>query len=148
MIRRVEGTAQPPRKLGVKRRATALVEVIEERDTPELALRYGNGFVTVEISHDALDAYAELHGDVPLPVYEDQENGDRRTFDAKTRVRLVYDAQARLREVTTRGRDGVYVRLTVSDAPPADEPDVADADVADDATPQVQLNAGESDVHD
>jgi len=146
MIRRVEGTAQPPRKLGVKRRATALVEVIEERDTPELALRYGNGFVTVEISHDALDAYAEMNGDVPLPVYEDAETGDRRTFDAKTRVRLVYDAQARLREVTTRGRDGVYVRLTVSDARAAsDGADAADVDSPEDEDSQAQLNAGEPD---
>ena len=114
MIRRIErpGTL-PLRKLGVAKRAQGLVPFVEDRNAPELALRYSNGFVTVEISYDAVDAFVDEFGDVPLPVYVDPQTGDRRTFDAKTRVRVIYDRGARLREVTTRGRDGVYVRLTV-----------------------------------
>jgi len=119
VIRRIErGPTAPLRKLGVERRNQRLEPVVEDRDAPELALRYSNGFVTVEITHDALDAYAEVNGDVPLPVYVDPDNGDRRTYDGKRRVRVIYDREARLREVTTRGRDGLYVRLTVlPDAP-------------------------------
>ncbi len=114
MIRRIERPPSfPPRRLGISRRNQRLEPVVEDFAFPELALRYSNGFVTVEITHDAVDAYVEEHGDVPLPVYVDQQNGDRRTFDPKSRVRVVYDREAHLREVTTRGRDGQYVRLTV-----------------------------------
>lgn len=118
MIKRLErGPAFPPRRLGIAKRNQRLEPVVEEHPVPELALRYSNGFVTVEISHDAVDAYVEMHGDVPLPVYVDAQTGDRRTFDAKSRVRVVYDRDARLREITTRGRDGQYVRLTVLPGP-------------------------------
>lgn len=114
MIRRVERPEiLPPRRLGIQRRPSGLRPVLEDRGVPELALRYSNGFVTVEITHDAVDAYVDEHGDVPLPIEVDPETGDRRTFDARTRVRVVYDRLARLREITTRGRDGLYVRLTV-----------------------------------
>lgn len=114
MIRRIErDPVAPGRKLGVAKRAQGLVPVLEDRRAPELALRYSNGFVTVEITHDALDAYVEEFGDVPLPVQVDRETGDRRTYDARTKVRVVYDRDARLREITTRGRDGIFVRLTV-----------------------------------
>lgn len=114
MIRRIErDAAQPPRKLGVQRRPQGLMPVVEERTAPELALRYSNGFVTVEITYDAVDKYVDEFGDVPLPVYVDPETGDRRTYDHKSKVRVIYDRDARLREVTTRGRDGMYVRLTV-----------------------------------
>jgi hypothetical protein len=114
VIRRVErGPAQPIRQLGLAKRAQSLVPLVEEREAPELALRYSNGFVTVEISYDAVDEYVAAYGDVPLPVHVDRETGDRRTFDPRSRVRVVYDREARLREVTTRGRDGLYVRLTV-----------------------------------
>jgi hypothetical protein len=114
MIRRIERQpALPPRRLGVSRRNQKLEPVVEDFAFPELALRYTNGFVTVEITHDAVDAYVEANGDVPLPVYVDPQTGDRRTFDEKSRVRVVYDREARLREVTTRGRDGQFVRLTV-----------------------------------
>jgi hypothetical protein len=114
MIRRIERPPSfPPRRLGISRRNQRLEPVVEDFDFPELALRYSNGFVTVEITHDAVDAYVEEHGDVPLPVYVDPQNGDRRTFDPKSRVRVVYDREAHLREVTTRGRDGQFVRLTV-----------------------------------
>jgi hypothetical protein len=121
MIRRIERPPSfPPRRLGISRRNQRLEPVVEDFDFPELALRYSNGFVTVEITHDALDAYVEENGDVPLPVYVDPQNGDRRTFDPKSRVRVVYDREAQLREVTTRGRDGQFVRLTVLPRPIAD----------------------------
>jgi hypothetical protein len=114
MIRRIERPPSfPPRRLGISRRNQRLEPVVEDFDFPELALRYSNGFVTVEITHDAVDAYVEENGDVPLPVHVDPQNGDRRTFDPKSRVRVVYDREAHLREVTTRGRDGQFVRLTV-----------------------------------
>ena len=114
MIRRIERPAsQPARKLGIAKRKQGLIPVVEDREVPELALRYSNGFVTVEISHDAVDAYVDEFGDVPLPIAIDPETGDRRTYDPRSRVRVVYDREARLREVVTRGRDGVFVRLTV-----------------------------------
>ncbi|HTW86109.1 MAG TPA: hypothetical protein VMD91_18705 [Candidatus Sulfotelmatobacter sp.] len=122
MIRRVERTPVAPQKLGVARKRQKLEPVIEIGTTPELALRYSNGFVTVEISHDAVDQFVEANGDVPLPVHVDPETGDRRTFDARRRVRVVYDREARLREVTSRGRDGLYIRLTVHPDPPEPAP--------------------------
>jgi hypothetical protein len=121
MIRRVERPVGPPQRLGIARRKQRL-EPFDNVDVPELALRYSNGFVTVEVSHDAVDKYVEANGDVPLPVWVDPENGDRRTFDARRRVRVVYDRAARLREVTTRGRDGLYIRLTVQPDAPAAQP--------------------------
>lgn len=132
MIRRIERPeVAPPKRLGLRRRPTGLAPVLEERGTPELALRYSNGFVTVEITHDAVERYVEQHGDVPLPIELDGETGDRRTYDHKSRVRVVYDGQARLREITTRGRDGLYIRLTVVPEPPAAE----DAPAVDEALP-------------
>ena len=110
MIRRVERQSLPARKLGVKRKAAKLAP-FEETQSPEIALAYSNGFVTVEISHDALDRYAEVFGDVPLPVRQDAENGDKRVFDAKHNVRVIYDADAHLREVNTRSREGLHVRI-------------------------------------
>ena len=100
MIRRVERQSLPARKLGVRRRAAGLAP-FEESKNPELALAYSNGFVTVEISHDALDRYVEEYGDVPLPL---------RT-DAKHNVRVIYDRDAHLREVNTRSREGLHVRI-------------------------------------
>lgn len=124
MIRRIERDAPAPlRRLGVTRRADGLVPVVEGREAPELALRYGNGFVTVEVSFDAVDRYVEAYGDVPLPIRVDPETGDRRAYDRKTKVRVVYDRDARLREVTTRGRDGVFVRVNIVPDPPAPEPE-------------------------
>jgi hypothetical protein len=110
MIRRVERQSLPPRKLGVKRRATGFAP-FEEAQNPDLALAYSNGFVSVEISHDALDRYVEMFGDVPLPVRADAENGDKRVFDAKNNVRVIYDRDAHLREVNTRSREGLHVRI-------------------------------------
>ena len=110
MIRRVERPSAEPRKLGVKRRATGFAP-FEESKNPDLALAYSNGFVSVEISHDALDRYVEMFGDVPLPVVADAENGDKRVFDAKNNVRVIYDRDAHLREVNTRSREGLHVRI-------------------------------------
>ena len=121
MIRRIERpSGQPARKLGIAKRPAGLFPVVEDREVPDLALRYSNGFVTVEISYDAVDAYVDAFGDVPLPVSVDAETGDRRTYDPRSRVRVIYDRAARLREVVTRGRDGVYVRLTVLPDPGTD----------------------------
>lgn len=113
MIRRVErdgGGAAGLKKLAVARRAAHLVPV-EETLGNRLALRYSNGFVTVEISHDALDAFIDYAGDVPLPVNVDEETGDRRAYDPRSGVRVIYDRRARLREVTTKSRDGLYIRV-------------------------------------
>ena len=110
MIRRVERPSLPARKLGIRRRAAGLAP-FEETRNPDLALAYSNGFVTVEISHDALDRYVEEYGDVPLPLRTDRENGDKRVFDAKHNVRVIYDRDAQLREVNTRSREGLHVRI-------------------------------------
>jgi hypothetical protein len=110
VIRRVERQSLPARKLGVRRRAAGLAP-FEETKNPELALAYSNGFVTVEISHDALDRYVEEYGDVPLPLRTDVKTGDKRVFDAKHNVRVIYDSDAHLREVNTRSREGLHVRI-------------------------------------
>ena len=110
MIRRVERPSLPARKLGLRKRAAALTS-FEESKNPDLALAYSNGFVTVEISHDALDRYVEEYGDVPLPVRTDRQTGDRRVFDARHNVRVIYDREAQLREVNTRSREGLHVRI-------------------------------------
>jgi hypothetical protein len=110
VIRRVERQSLPARKLGVKKRAAKLAP-FEESVNPEIALAYSNGFVSVEISHDALDRYVEEYGDVPLPVRADRENGDKRVFDAKHNVRVIYDRDAHIREVNTRSREGLHVRI-------------------------------------
>jgi hypothetical protein len=110
VIRRVERQSLPARKLGVKRRPTGFAP-FEETLSPDLALAYSNGFVTVEISHDALDRYVEEFGDVPLPLRTDAQTGDKRVFDAKNHVRVIYDREAHLREVNTRSREGLHVRI-------------------------------------
>jgi hypothetical protein len=110
VIRRVDRRELPTRQLGVRRRPTGFLPFVERPD-PELALAYSNGFVTVEISHDALDRYVDMYGDVPLPMRQDRENGDRRVFDAKHNVRVIYDADAQIREVNTRSREGLHVRI-------------------------------------
>ena len=115
MIRRVERPGLPLRKLGLAKRASALVPLEERRD-PDLALAYSNGFVTVEISHDALDRYVAEYGDVPLPVRRDAETGDKRVFDAKNNVRVIYDREMHLREVSTRSREGLHVRINFPNA--------------------------------
>jgi hypothetical protein len=110
MIRRVERPSTPARKLGVRRRPTGFFPLEERRD-PDLALAYSNGFVTVEISHDALDKFVEMNSDVPLPVRTDGETGDKRVFDGKHNVRVIYDRDAHVREVNTRSREGLHVRI-------------------------------------
>ena len=104
MIRRIEQRdPQPLRKLGLSRRAAVLVPFEETRD-PDLALQYSNGFVTVEISYDALDAYIEAYGDVPLPIRRDAQTGDKRTWDGKNKVKVIYDRELHLREITAHAR--------------------------------------------
>jgi len=113
VIRRVERDrdgASSLKRLAVARHASSLVDV-EEVVAPHFALRYTNGFVTVEITHDALNAFIDEHGDVPLPIYVDGENGDRRAYDPRSGIRVIYDQRARLREVTTKSRDGLYIRV-------------------------------------
>jgi hypothetical protein len=107
---RIERQTAPLKRVVPTRRRRGFVPPEDGRD-PELALAYSNGYVTVEISQDALDAYIEMTGDVPLPVVNDPETGDRRTYDARNRVRVVYDAGANLREISTRSNDGLFVRI-------------------------------------
>jgi hypothetical protein len=121
MIRRVERENAPLKRLGISRKREALVPLEETRD-PELALNYSNGFVTVEISYDALDAYIESTGDVPLPVVTDRETGDRRAYDARHKVRVVYDREAKLREVSSRSRDGLFIRVNFPERDPQAKP--------------------------
>jgi hypothetical protein len=120
VIRRIERDPQPLRKLGLSRRAASLVPFEETRD-PDLALQYSNGFVTVEISYDALDAYIEAYGDVPLPIRRDPQTGDKRTWDNKNKVKVIYDRELHLREITTRTREGLHVRVNFPALPAADE---------------------------
>ena len=75
VIRRVERPQHRSASWGCARRAASLVP-FEETRNPDLALPYSNGFVTVEISYDALDRYIEKYGDVPLPMRARQR--DRR----------------------------------------------------------------------
>jgi len=110
MIRRVDRPSVPARQLGVRRKPTGFSPFLET-PSPELALAYSNGFVTVEISHDALDAFVAMNSDVPLPVNTDAETGDKRIFDAKHNVRVIYDRDAHVREVNTRSREGLHVRI-------------------------------------
>ena len=120
MIRRIEPSPQPLRKLGLARRAASLVPFEEQRD-PDLALQYSNGFVTVEISYDALDRYIEMYGDVPLPIRRDPDTGDKRTWDNKNKVKVIYDREMHLREITSRTREGLHVRVNFPAIPAADE---------------------------
>ena len=78
---------------------------------PLLALRYSNGFITVEITYDALERFIELTGDIPLPVMVDPETGDRRAYDGTRGVKVIYDRLMRLREVTSQTGDGLTIRV-------------------------------------
>ncbi len=109
-MRRVEREHAPLRRLDLARRRHAFASP-DEAPRSDLALAYSNGYVTVEISHDALEAYMELTGEVPLPIVQDGQTGDRRAYDARNKVRVVYDSAANIREIATRSRDGLYVRL-------------------------------------
>ena len=100
--------ASSPKTRAAEARCRA--DAVRRVEKSDLALAYSNGFVTVEISHDALDRYVEEYGDVPLPLRTDSENGDRRVFDAKHNVRVIYDRDAQLREVNTRSREGLHVQ--------------------------------------
>ena len=112
MIRRIEGErpSQVHRKLALRRDGTEIVPLVDTA-SPLLALRYSNGFVTVEISYDALDRFIDLTGDIPLPIHDDPETGDRRCYDGKRGVKVIYDRRLQLREVTSQSRDGLTIRL-------------------------------------
>ena len=112
MIRRIEGErpSQVQRRLALRRAGAQLVPLIDAA-APLLALRYSNGFVTVEVSYDALDRFIELTGDIPLPITLDAETGDRKAYDASRGVKVIYDRLMRLREVTSQSRDGLTIRV-------------------------------------
>jgi hypothetical protein len=113
-MRRIERAGSPLRQPSLERRRRIFAPV-DDPQSPELALRYSNGYVTVEISYDALDAYINANGDVPLPLVEDRETGDWRAFDARNNVRVVADSSSVIREVSTRSRDGLHVRVNFID---------------------------------
>ncbi|MBV8149940.1 MAG: hypothetical protein JOY59_00155 [Candidatus Eremiobacteraeota bacterium] len=112
MIRRIEGErpSQVQRKLALRRTGTELVPLVDS-GAPLLALRYSNGFVTVEVSYDALDRFIDLTGDIPLPVNVDPQTGDRRSYDSSRGVKVIYDRLLNLREVTSQSRDGLTIRV-------------------------------------
>jgi len=116
MIPRIGRPPEALKRLPPSRRRTQPWPDREPGDAPPLALAYSNGYVTVEISQAALDAYVEHNGDVPLPIVEDGETGDRRVYDVQNRVRVVYDGDANVREVATRSNDGLFVRINFTDA--------------------------------
>ena len=113
-MRRVEREHAPLRRPELARRRRAFAPS-DDSQRSDLALAYSNGYVTVEISHDALEAYMEMTGEVPLPIVQDLQSGDRRAYDARNKVRVVYDSAANIREIATRSRDGLYVRLNFTD---------------------------------
>ncbi len=115
MMPRIERQSAPLKRAAVARRRRAFAAPADP-GSPELALAYSNGYVTVEISQEAVDAYVEMTGDVPLPVVRDPETGDRRTYDARNKVRVIYDSDAQLREISTRSKDGLFVRINFTDA--------------------------------
>jgi hypothetical protein len=116
MMPRIERQNTPIRReaLTRRRKGHGFAPTPDERN-PELALVYSNGYVTVEISQEALDAYVDSTGDVPLPIDDDPETGDRRTYDARNKVRVVYDADSKLREISKRSSDGLFVRINFTD---------------------------------
>ena len=122
IIRRVERDFTPTRggPLAVAQRGANLVPV--ERPQPTfLALAYSNGFVTVEITHEAVDLFVESTGSVPLPFEADEQTGDRHAYSRKHGVRAVYDRKANLREVTMSGRDGLLIRVNFPGAKESSE---------------------------
>ncbi len=115
MMPRIERQPGDPKRVAPTRRARSPFAAPDDGRNPELALAYSNGYVTVEVSHEALDAYIAANGDVPLPVADDPQTRARRAYDARNRVRVVYDEEAKLREVATRSADGLFVRINFTD---------------------------------
>jgi hypothetical protein len=116
MIRRVERQTGDALKRPALTRPRRWAAPNPDAPAIELALGYSNGYVTVEISQEALEAFVDHNGDVPLPIAHDAETGDRHVFDARNNVRVVYDAESKLREVATRSSDGLFVRINFTDA--------------------------------
>ena len=112
MIRRIEGERPAPvrRKLALRLTGSQLLPVLDG-SVPLLALRYSNGFVTVEISYDALDKFIDKTGDIPLPSVVDEETGDRRAYDVTRGVKVIYDRKLQLREVASQTSDGLTIRV-------------------------------------
>ena len=112
MIRRIEGERPAPvrRKLALRLTGSQLLPVLDG-SVPLLALRYSNGFVTVEISYDALDKFIDKTGDIPLPIVVDEETGDRRAYDVTRGVKVIYDRKLQLREVASQTSDGLTIRV-------------------------------------
>jgi hypothetical protein len=112
MIRRIEGERPAPvrRKLALSLSGSQLVPLLDG-SVPLLALRYSNGFVTVEVSYDALEKFIELTGDIPLPITVDEETGDRRAYDGTRGVKVIYDRKMQLREVASQTSDGLTIRV-------------------------------------
>jgi hypothetical protein len=114
MMSRIERTSAHPQRDTLTRRRRPLIPLVDEPESA-FALVYSNGYVTVEISHEALDAYVETTGDVPLPWYDDPQTGDRHLYDARNDVRVVYDPSGTLREIAKRSNDGLFVRMNFVD---------------------------------
>jgi hypothetical protein len=112
VIRRIEGDRPTHvlRRVALELSGSHLVPVVDG-GVPLLALRYSNGFVTVEVSYDALERFIDLTGDIPLPISVDPETGDRRAYDATRGVKVIYDRRMRLREVASQSRDGLTIRV-------------------------------------
>ncbi len=120
MMPRIERQGAPVKREALARRRKGFAPA-DDAHGPQLALAYSNGYVTVEISQEALDAYVEMTGDVPLPVVHDPETGDRRTYDARNKVSLIYDAAEKLREISKRSNDGLYVRINFAETDDGDD---------------------------
>ena len=111
VIRRVERQSLPARKLGVRRRAAGLDAV---RGVEESGARAG---LLERLRHrrDLARRARSLRRGVrrrPAAACEPiGQTGDKRVFDAKHNVRVIYDRDAHLREVNTRSREGLHVRI-------------------------------------
>lgn len=127
MMPRVERQNAPLKRQALTRRRKVFSAATDEHNS-DLALVYSNGYVTVEISQEALDAYIDMTGDVPLPVAKDTETGDRRTFDARNGVRVVYSPESKVREISKRSSDGLFVRINFTDDEDDDDAVPAAAD--------------------
>jgi hypothetical protein len=114
MMPRIERARAPLERDAPKRRRRPFVPRVDEPDS-EFALVYSNGYVTVEITQEAVDAYIDMTGDVPLPSADDPQTGDRHIYDARNNVRVVYDPAGNLREIAKRSSDGLFVRMNFVD---------------------------------
>ena len=115
MTSRVQRQTGAFKRVALTRRQRGFAPANDQPNILDFALAYSNGYVTVEISQEAVDAYVEMTGNVPLPMVYDPETGDRRTYDARNAVRVVYGAGSTLREISKRSTDGLFVRINFTD---------------------------------